>query len=90
MKTNNIKFSKKDKISENEFDSKNVKIRITTFIDLDILEKLKEEASLSGKKYQTLLNDKLRQVLFDEEAIHSTLVDLDKRLKSVERRIKVG
>jgi hypothetical protein len=30
-------YSKKDKLSNDEFDKKNTKIRITTFIDIDLL-----------------------------------------------------
>ncbi len=90
MKTNKLKYSKKDKLVEDEFDKKNTKIRITTFIDIDLIEKLKEEASQTGKKYQTLLNEKLRQILMEEEKIKTTLFNLDKRLKIVEKRIKAG
>ena len=90
MKTNKFKYSRKDKLVEDEFDKKNTKIRITTFIDIDLIEKLKEEASQTGKKYQTLLNEKLRQILMKEEKIKTTLFNLDKRLKIVEKRIKAG
>jgi uncharacterized protein (DUF4415 family) len=90
MKTNKLKYSKKDKLVEDEFDKKNTKIRITTFIDIDLIEKLKEEAMQTGKKYQTLLNEKLRQILMEEEKIKTTLFNLDKRLKIVEKRIKAG
>jgi len=87
---NNITYGKKDRLSDDEFDSKRTKIRVTTFIDLDIIEKLKEEAKSTGKKYQTLLNEKLRQYVFEEETNQTTLSNLDKRLSSVEKRLKVG
>lgn len=90
MKTEKQKYSEKDKLSSDEFEKKNVKIRITTFIDLDILEKLKEEAALSGKKYQTLLNEKLREFMIEEDSIKSKLSDMNKRLSIVEKRIEVG
>ena len=90
MKNKNMKYSKKDKLDKHEFDKKNTKIRITTFIDLELIEILKKEASQTGKKYQTLLNEKLRQILFEEEKIKTTLIELDNRLTKVEKRIKVG
>ena len=48
-----------------EFDSKNVKIRVTTLIDEDVLAKLKSFAKSRGSKYQTVLNALLR-AFFDK------------------------
>lgn len=45
---------------------KDVKIRVNTFIDLDIYDALNAEAETSGEKYQTLLNKYLRAVVFKE------------------------
>ncbi len=90
MKNNKIIYSKKDKLSNDEFEKKNTKVRITTFIDVDVLEQLKAEAATTGKKYQTLLNEKLREIVFEEETIKSTLSDINKRLTMVEKRIKAG
>ena len=90
MKNKNIAYSKNDKLSIDEFEKKNTKVRITTFIDIDLLERLKEEATDAGKKYQTLLNEKLRETLFEEATIKSTLSDINKRLTNVEKRIKAG
>lgn len=42
------------------------KIRITTMVDADILDELKAQAKKKNTKYQTLLNDTLRDVLFGE------------------------
>ena len=90
MENKKIVYSKNDKLADNEFDKKNTKVRITTFIDIDLIEKLKEEAALSGKKYQTLLNEKLREILLEEETIKSTLSNINQRLSNVEKRLKVG
>jgi len=90
MKNNKIIYSKEDKLSMDEFEKKNTKVRITTFIDIDVLEQLKEEAATTGKKYQTLLNEKLREIVLEEETIKSTLSDINKRLTKVEKRIKAG
>ena len=90
MKNNKIIYSKEDKLSKDEFEKKNTKVRITTFIDIDVLEQLKKEAATSGKKYQTLLNEKLREIVLEEETIKSTLSDINKRLTKVEKRINAG
>ncbi|MCB0745327.1 MAG: hypothetical protein KDC67_15565, partial [Ignavibacteriae bacterium] len=46
--------------------SKDCKVRITTYIDLDILEELKLQAKKEGEKYQHLLNKYLRACIFKE------------------------
>lgn len=63
-------------ISDEEFDlaldkalnatRRDVKIRVNTFIDLDIYDALKEEAEKTGQKYQTLLNKYLRAAVLQE------------------------
>jgi uncharacterized protein (DUF4415 family) len=45
---------------------KDVKIRVNTFIDLDIYEALNDEADQTGQKYQTLLNKYLRAAVLKE------------------------
>ena len=50
---------------DDEFDPKNVKIRITTLIDEDVLLMLKDYAKKRGGKYQTVLNSLLR-AFFDK------------------------
>lgn len=45
---------------------KDVKIRVNTFIDLDIYDALNEEAEKTGQKYQTLLNKYLRAAVLQE------------------------
>ena len=43
-----------------------VKIRVNTFIDLDIYDALNDEADRTGQKYQTLLNKYLRAAVLKE------------------------
>ena len=45
---------------------RDVKIRVNTFIDLDIYEALHDEADRTGQKYQTLLNKYLRAAVLKE------------------------
>jgi uncharacterized protein (DUF4415 family) len=42
------------------------KIRVNTFIDLDIYDALNDEAGRTGQKYQTLLNKYLRAAVLKE------------------------
>lgn len=63
------KKSKKSgpRISDEEFaPRRDVKIRVNTFIDLDIYDALNEEAEKTGQKYQTLLNKYLRAPVLQE------------------------
>ncbi len=43
------------------------KVRITTYLDDEVVMMLRQLAHESGTKYQTLLNQLLRNVLFDEK-----------------------
>ncbi len=52
-------------LTEDEFAPKNVKVRITTLIDEDVLIKLKAYAKKRGGKYQSVLNALLR-MFFDK------------------------
>ncbi len=45
---------------------RDVKMRVNTFIDLDIYDALNEEAEKTGQKYQTLLNKYLRAAVLQE------------------------
>lgn len=43
------------------------KVRITTYLDQDILDNLRRIAEDSGSKYQTVLNQLLRSYLFGKK-----------------------
>ncbi len=90
MEKNKIDFSETDKLSDDEFAPENIKVRITTYIDKDILDKLREEAAESGKKYQSLLNEKLRETVFEEKSIKASIKDLKTRLEIVESKIEAS
>lgn len=49
-----------------KYELRGSKIRVTTYLDRDVLEALKGLAAKSGGKYQTVLNQMLRQILVDE------------------------
>lgn len=76
---NKMKRIKGPKITAEELRS--AKIRVTTYLDEDLLEALKETATASGTKYQTLLNQMLRQSLMGDS---STLID---RIAKLEKAV---
>ena len=66
MAKKKINYSKNDHLPDGDIQAKDCKVRITTSIDLDILEELKDQAAAEGEKYQTLLNKYLRACVFQE------------------------
>ncbi|MEK6705225.1 MAG: hypothetical protein AABZ06_05505 [Bdellovibrionota bacterium] len=78
-----MKFTKKIKygsieIPDESFHTKKVKIRVTTFVDLDVLEELKRRAASENIGYQTFLNRILRQTIFEEKKIEDRVIALEK------------
>ena len=61
-----------------EYPSRDVKAKITTWVDEDVLFRLKEKAKDEGSKYQTLLNQILREHLFEEESIVKRVLKLER------------
>lgn len=51
------------------WDSKEIKVRITTFLDEDLLIRIKKEAKNQGKKYQSYLNERLREAFLGEKSV---------------------
>lgn len=47
-------------VDELELAPRNVKVRVTTMVDEDVLNALKKVAHSKGQKYQTILNQVLR------------------------------
>ena len=68
-KTNKVKigeFKHGDvEVPDDLLDPKNHKVRITLFLDGDILMPFKDFASATGGKYQTLINECLKEYTMD-------------------------
>lgn len=62
---NKMRRVKGPKLSRKEL--KAAKVRITTYLDQEVLENLKACADESGSRYQTLLNQILRERFFEED-----------------------
>lgn len=67
---------------------KKVKVRITAMIDADIIDELKKLAHKDDVKYQTLLNAKLRESLFDEAIIdRDVILSITEKIKKLEKKV---
>ena len=64
-----------------KYELRGTKVRVTTYLDKDVLDALKELANKSGGRYQTVLNQMLRQIIVDEA---STSMD---RLQKLEKAV---
>lgn len=64
------------------FEPKNVKVRITMFVDEDVLTAFRAASEKHGVGYQTLMNEKLRESL---EGLDKTLAD---RVAALEALVK--
>lgn len=82
MAKKKINYSVKDGLEDSNFAVS--KVRITTMIDKDLLDWLKREAEGQNSKYQTLLNNVLRQA---KGSNPDRLSDLEARLSRVEKKI---
>lgn len=87
--TNNaIKYGDKDVLPDQEFDPRDAKVRISIMIDGDILDRYKKEAERLHTKYQTLMNQKLRESLSEGESSPNsvTLKNISDRMDRLEKR----
>lgn len=61
-----------------------VKVRITTMIDSDVLAALKKSSEEKHIKYQTYLNQILRSALFDKE---NRIDKIEKEIKEIKSKL---
>jgi uncharacterized protein (DUF4415 family) len=77
-----INYGKKDLIEADAFDPKNIKERITIWIDEDVLDGFRERAKTEGTKYQSLVNQALRESLKKPSLVE--------RVERLEKKLGVG
>ena len=68
---------------DEEISLSNAKVNIHIRLDADIVGYFKEKAIREGGKYQSLINQHLRETVFMER-------NLEKRLQRVEERLGIG
>ena len=92
-----LKYGEKDLLSQGELDPKKAKVRISLFVDGDVLMAFKEAAkATSHGEYQKLMRESLREKIFgrDPASVDARLEALERmmaslgRIKAVARAIK--
>ena len=67
-------------LSENEFDPRHGKFRVTMWMDLDLIDEVRKRAAQDGMKYQPWINKKLRATILGENS-------LEKRIEALEAAV---
>ncbi len=81
IRKKDVKYGKKDLLSEDEFDPKYGKERISIMLDIQVVDAFRDKAKKEGKKYQTLIRDTLREYAFGSNE------DIEKRLERIEAAV---
>jgi len=85
-----VKNILKDASDALEAPLKEVKIRVTTMIDADVLDELKAMAKEAGVGYQSLLNLKLREVILGEAVVNkNTIRSITDKLSKLEKKVEL-
>jgi uncharacterized protein (DUF4415 family) len=58
-----INYGKKDLTTQEDFEPKNAKERISIWVDEQLVDAFRERARAENSKYQTLMNEALRQFI---------------------------
>ena len=69
---------KRTEVTAEDLDNKNMKIRVNCWIDGEVILELRKKAKQQRTKYQTLLNEFLRQAVLGEKP------ELEERVKRLE------
>ena len=72
-----ITYGKKSVLDSDEFDPKHSKVLISIRLDGDVLQAIRQAATLKGAAYQTMINEVLRHTFV--EAREPDLTDDEKR-----------
>ena len=60
-----------------EFNPKKGKFRVNMFVDLDVVDEIRKIASRRHIPYQTLINQKLRDIFMNEESIEDRVARIE-------------
>ena len=58
----------KDDLIESDLSTREAKIKVTIYLDGDLLLEVRRQAKKLGKKYQTLVNESLRDMFLNHKA----------------------
>ena len=76
-KSKSIKYGKVE-LDADEFDKKHCKVRVTMMVDEDVVDAFRAEAAKRHVGYQTLMNQKLREIIFNDNTLERRLEALEK------------
>ena len=65
-------------ISSEEFNPKKGKFRLSILVNLDVVDEIRKVASKRHVPYQTLINQKLREIFLDEKSVEDRLARIEK------------
>ncbi len=66
-KRNEVRYGKNDLV-DNDLSPQEAKLKVTIYLDGDLLLEVRRQAKRAGKKYQTLINESLRDVFLAQRA----------------------
>lgn len=66
-KKNEVSYGKNDLV-DNDLSPQEAKLKVTIYLDGDLLLEVRRQAKMAGKKYQTLINESLRDVFVAQKA----------------------
>lgn len=75
---------------EGELDLKQAKVKVTIYLDGDVLENAREIAKKEHVKYQALINSILRKALLHEDQSEDRIKTLEERVMKLEQLNKVA
>ena len=67
-------------IGPNEFNPKHGKFRVNLFVDLDVVDEIRRIAAKRHLPYQTLINQKLRELFMNETSLEERVEKIEKAL----------
>ena len=73
-------MANKPQLTEKDMSPENVKANITIRISGDVLEAYRAEAKKMGIGYQTLMQIKLREAIFEPDDLRSRVEKIEKRV----------
>jgi uncharacterized protein (DUF4415 family) len=81
MKTKKTKMGKvPEALTDEDVNSKNIKIRVNMFMDLDVVEHFRKLSKNKGLGYQTLINQALREYISGLRGLERRVEELEKKL----------
>ena len=75
-----LEYGEVDDLIEEDFRDENVKVRITMYVDRDLIKHFRAQAARIGEKYQTLINRAIRESVYRAK-------NWEDRLKAVEEKL---